>query len=191
MQKPLKHHFQAIVHVLRYLKDTMKYGLIYNKQPESSLKLNSYYDADWGACLSTRRSLIGYYIFIGSSLISWKTKKQNVVRISSAEAEYTSLSQTGCEFKWISHLLEEFGIKFQHPLPMHCDNLAAIEIAKNPVFHYRIKHVEIDIHPIRELVATSFIQTIHVYPKHQLEDVFTKTPSHAQMLPSLINLGMI
>lgn len=99
--------------------------------------------ADWGACRCTRRSLIRFCILLGIALVSWKRKKQSVVSRSSAELEYINMVQTACEVRLISYLLVEFGVHNKFPIPLLCENSAAIAIAKDPVFHKRIKHVEI------------------------------------------------
>lgn len=147
MQKPCTHHLQAAQHVLKYLKGTINCGLFYPNS--SNLKLRAYCDADWGRCKKTKKSLTGYCIFLSDSLISWKTKKQNVVSKSLVEAEYKSMSQTCCELKWLSYYLTNFQIPIQLSIRLYCDSQAAIAIAQNPVFHERTKHVEIDCHIIR------------------------------------------
>ena len=92
---PCKPHWKAALHLLRYLKGFPSQGLFY---PHAySLQLEAYSDADWASCLDSRHSHIGHCIFLGSSLISWKTKKQNTVSRSSAEAEYISMAMTLCE----------------------------------------------------------------------------------------------
>ncbi|KAL0416267.1 UNVERIFIED_CONTAM: Retrovirus-related Pol polyprotein from transposon RE2 [Sesamum latifolium] len=113
---------------------------------DSSLPLTAYSDSDWASCLDTRHSVTGYCIFLGASLISWKTKKQATVSQSSAEAEYQSMGSTVCELLWIGYILGEFGISLDSPIPFHCDNKAAIHITENLVFHERTKHLNIDCH---------------------------------------------
>ena len=105
MNAPRVPHFEAAIHVLKYLKGTMHLGLFYSA--DSVLQLQAYSDADWGACSFSARSLTGYCIFLGDSLISWNTKKQKVVSKSSTEAEYRSISQTASELVWIEGLLSD------------------------------------------------------------------------------------
>jgi len=135
MQQPRVPHFQALLRVLRYLQSAPDLGLLLNNT--SDVSLTAYCDSDWVACVHTRRSVSGYVIFFGHSLISWKSKKQGTVALSSAEAEYRSLRRLVAELAWLSRLLSEFTITDITPIPIKCDNQAAIYIAKNPVFHER------------------------------------------------------
>lgn len=95
----------------------------------NSLEINAYSDADWGARLETRRCLIGYCIFMGSALVSWKTKKQSTVSRSTTKGEYRAMAATLCEFQWISFILRDFKLPISIPIPFYCDNQATIHIA--------------------------------------------------------------
>ena len=97
LHEPHQCHWNAAIHVLRYLKNEPAKGLFYPARPGSALTIEAYCDADWAACPVTRRSITGYCVFLGGSLISWKTKKQITISRSSAEAEYRSMSTTVCE----------------------------------------------------------------------------------------------
>uniref|UniRef100_A0A803Q649 Retrovirus-related Pol polyprotein from transposon TNT 1-94 n=1 Tax=Cannabis sativa TaxID=3483 RepID=A0A803Q649_CANSA len=110
------------------------------------LQLQAFFNADWGTCPDTRRSITGSSIFLGQSLISRKLKKQSIVSKSSAEAEYCSLANTTCEILWLHDILTDFGISSSQPTTIHCDSQAAIHISENAVFHERTKHVNIDCH---------------------------------------------
>ncbi|KAL2226760.1 UNVERIFIED_CONTAM: Retrovirus-related Pol polyprotein from transposon RE2 [Sesamum indicum] len=148
MQHPNKSHWDAALHLVRYLKGIANRGLLFNA--DDDYELQAFCDADWASCQDTRRSLTGYCIFIGKALISWKTKKQATVSRSSAEAEYRSMANTTCELTWIFNLLRNLQIHPPTPVPLHCDNQAALYITANPVFHERTKHIEIDCHLIRD-----------------------------------------
>ncbi|KAK4382488.1 Retrovirus-related Pol polyprotein from transposon RE1 [Sesamum angolense] len=143
-------------------------------------------------CRATaQRSLTGYCIFLGDSLVSWKTKKQPTVSRSSAEAEYRSMGTTVCELLWISYLLHEFGISVTSPIPFHCDNKAAIHITENPVFHERTKHLDIDCHLVRDHFKRGFILPRHVPSHQQVADMFTKSLPAVSFSRLLSKLGMI
>ncbi|KAL0463232.1 UNVERIFIED_CONTAM: Retrovirus-related Pol polyprotein from transposon RE1 [Sesamum latifolium] len=132
LQHPCENHWQTALHVVRYLKGTPTTGLFFPSS--NSLRVQAYCDADWASCLDSRRSVTGFCVFLGGVLISWKTKKQTTVSRSSAEAEYRSMGVTVCEVLWISYLLGDFGIPISAPIPLFCDNRAALHITANPVF---------------------------------------------------------
>eukprot|EP00257_Ricinus_communis_P023174 XP_015583089.1 uncharacterized protein LOC107262327 [Ricinus communis] len=117
----------------RYLKGTFSQSLFL--PTGTSLQLIAFCDANWAACSNTRKSITGFCIFLGNSLLSWKAKKQSTISKSSTEAEYRSMSNTVYELQWISYLLQDFGFKLNLPIPLFCDNKAAIHIATNHVFH--------------------------------------------------------
>ena len=128
----------------------------------------------WATCTDSRRSVTCYCIKYGGALISWKTKKQNTVSRSPAKAEYRSMAITVCELKWISFLLQDMNVSLTWPIPLRCDNQAAIHIAKNPVFPERTKYLDIDCHLVRDHFKQGFILPQHVYSKVQQADIFTK-----------------
>ncbi|XP_021623921.1 uncharacterized mitochondrial protein AtMg00810-like [Manihot esculenta] len=172
MSMPRKPHWEAALHVLRYLKGTLYQGLHY--PVSNDLCLNAYCDSDWAACTYSRKSLSGYCIYLGPCLISWKTKKQTTVSKSSAEAEYRAMANTVCELLWISYVLHNLQVAIQLPIPLHCDTKAAMHIAANPVFHERTKHIEIDCHLFQDQLQQGFILPSHLPTQEQLADIFTK-----------------
>lgn len=168
--QPRLPHLQAVHHLLRYLKGNPGQGLLF---PASSThQLQAFSDADWGTCLDTRRSVTGFCIFLGQSLVSWKSKKQTTVSRSSAEAEYRALASTTSEVLWLTQLLSDFSITISLPTSIYCDNQAAIHIASNPMFHERTKHIELDCHFVRDKVQENIIKILPIRSKEQLADMF-------------------
>ncbi|KAK4409255.1 Retrovirus-related Pol polyprotein from transposon RE1 [Sesamum angolense] len=184
VHQPGQIHMDAALHLVRYLKGCPDRGLFFLQLFHST----AFCDADWASCVDSRRSLTGYCIFLGQALISWKTKKQTTVARSTAEAEYRSLGTTVCELQWISYLLSDFHISVPRPIPVYCDNQAAIHIVANPVFHERTKHLEIDCHLVRDKFKAGFILPSHISGKSQLADLFTKllpSPTFTSFLSKL------
>lgn len=172
-QKPSEDHLNAAHQLLRYLKRAPGRGVLL--KPTENFQLRAFVDADWGACLDTRRSVTSFCIFLGESLISWKSKKQPMVSRSSAEVEYRTFAAVTSELFWIDHLLHDLQIKILQPTVVYCDNQAAITIASNPFFHERTKHIEIDCHFVRDKIIEGFIKLLPVRSSLQLADVFTKS----------------
>ncbi|CAJ2679256.1 unnamed protein product [Trifolium pratense] len=121
------------------------------------------------------RSTSGYCVFVGGNVISWKSKKQNVVVRSSDEAEYRVMALVTCELIWLKQLPKELQFENARPMTLICDNQAALHIASNPVFHERTKHIEIKCHFVREKIESGDIVTSFVNSNDQLADVFTKS----------------
>lgn len=117
--------------VLRYLKHSINKGIMLS--PSSPLQLKMFCDADWASCSTTKKSTLGYCGMLGKSLITWKSKKQQVVARSSAEAEYKSMALACCEIKWLLSLLRDLQCSFIHKANLLCDNQVALYLAADPV----------------------------------------------------------
>ncbi|RVW71518.1 Retrovirus-related Pol polyprotein from transposon TNT 1-94 [Vitis vinifera] len=150
-------HWDAVIRILRYIKSTPGQGVLYENRGHTQVV--GYTDADWAGSPTDRRSTSGYCVFIGGNLISWKSKKQDVVARSSAEAEYRAMALATCELIWLRHLLQELRFGKDEQMKLICDNQAALHIASNPVFHERTKHIEVDCHFIREKIASGCVAT--------------------------------
>ncbi|XP_068640193.1 secreted RxLR effector protein 161-like [Aristolochia californica] len=170
---PRTTHWTVVLRILRYLCGTVHHGLLLSST--SDLVLTGYSDADWAGDPTDRKSTTGYCIFLGNSLVAWKSKKQSVVSRSSVEAEYRAMASITAELIWFRRLLEELGFPQLSATPMFCDNQSAIQIAKNPVFHERTKHIEIDCHFVRHHYLQGSLTLPHVSSTSQLADLFTKS----------------
>ncbi|GJW41480.1 NBS-containing resistance-like protein [Tanacetum coccineum] len=167
-----KEHMTALKRILRYVQGTLHYGLHLYKSPSSALV--SYTDADWGGCPDTRRSTSGYCVYLGDNLISWSSKRQPTLSRSSAEAEYRGVANVVSESCWLRNLLLELHCPLQKATLVYCDNVSTIFLSGNPVQHQRTKHIEMDIHFVREKVARGEVRILHVPSRYQIADIFTK-----------------
>ena len=134
-----------------------------------------YNDADWADSPTNKRSTSRYCVFIGGNLISWKSRKQDVVARSNVEAEYRAIALATCELIWLKHLLQELRFENNEQMKLICDNQVALHISSNPVFHEMTKHIEVDCHFIREKIASGCMTTSFVNSNDQLADIFTKS----------------
>ncbi len=168
---PKESHLQAVKRIFRYLVGTSNVGLWYSKQ--SDINLIAYSDADFAGCKLDRKSTSGTCQFLGANLVSWFSKKQNSVALSTAEAEYIAAGSCCAQVLWIKQQLEDFGIKMDN-IPIKCDNTSAINLTKNPVQHSKSKHIEIRHHFIRDHVMKNDVMIEYVCTENQLADIFTK-----------------
>ena len=128
--------------------------------------------------------------FVGGNLVTWRSKKQNVVARSTAEAEFRSMAHGVCEVLWLKILLSELGLFQVKPLMLYCDNKAALDIAHNPVHHSRTKHIEIDRHFIKEKLDQGIICMTYVSSSNQLADVLTKGLAEKMFSSLCSKMGM-
>ncbi|KAG7543242.1 Reverse transcriptase RNA-dependent DNA polymerase [Arabidopsis thaliana x Arabidopsis arenosa] len=180
---PKASHLKAAYKVIHYLKGTIGLGLFYSAT--SDLCLKAYIDAYWNSCQDSRRSTSGYCMFLGDSLISWKSRKQDVCSASSTESEYRVMAMGSKEIAWLVKLLNEFQVPQSKHVPLFCDSTAAIHIANNSVFHERTKHVKNDCHITRDRIDQGLLKTLHVQTTNQLADVLTK-PLYSALFKSHI-----
>ncbi|XP_070007778.1 uncharacterized mitochondrial protein AtMg00810-like [Nicotiana sylvestris] len=179
MHKPKQSHMEAALRVVRYIKNAPGLGLL--MPSESSRKLKAYCDLDWRGCLKTRKSVTGYLVKFGNALVSWKSKNQDTVPRSSAEAEFRSMASVVAELTWLIGLYKELRVEVEVPMDLYYDSKAAIQIVVNPIFHEHTKHIDIDCHFVREKIIQGLVKTYYVYTKEQQTDLLTKSlgkPQH-------------
>ncbi|KAJ9546206.1 hypothetical protein OSB04_025913 [Centaurea solstitialis] len=172
MHDPRLPHLNALKRILRYLKGTLCHGL--HIKASAVDRLVAYSDADRAGCPNTRRSTSGFCVYLGENLVSWSSKRQHVVSRSSAEAEYRGIANLVAETAWLRNLLLEFCCPLSRATVVFCDNVSAMYLASNLVQHQRTKHVEIDLHFVRERVAIGHVRVLHVPSAYQYADIFTK-----------------
>ncbi|GJU36482.1 uncharacterized mitochondrial protein-like protein [Tanacetum coccineum] len=169
---PTTVHWAAVLHILRYLGGTQFQTLMFPSM--SALDLRAYCDSDWAGDGVSRKSTTGFCIFLGDSLISWKSKKQDVLFKSSTEAEYRAMAVTTSEIVWLRWLLADMGVHISHSTPLYCDNRSAIQIARNSVFHECTKHIEIDCHFTRHHLQAGTISLPFVPSTLQIADAWAR-----------------
>ena len=168
---PKECHLVAVKRILRYLVATPCFGLWYPKG--STFDLVGYSDSDYAGCKVDRKSTSGTCQFLGRSLVSWNSKKQTSVALSTAEAEYVAAGQCCAQLLWMRQTLRDFGYNLSK-VPLLCDNESAIRMAENPVEHSRTKHIDIRHHFLRDHQQKGDIEVFHVSTENQLADIFTK-----------------
>lgn len=148
-------HWSAVKHLFRYLKGTMDMRLTYGPAPfssPSSSLFTVYSDADHAGDLEKKRSTGGYLVNIGTGCVSWSSKLQPLVALSTTEAEYVAAVEAGKEILWMRNLLSELGYTFERASPLLMDSLSAISVAKNPEHHGKMKHLDLRFYWLREAV---------------------------------------
>ncbi|KAH9741041.1 retrovirus-related pol polyprotein from transposon RE2 [Citrus sinensis] len=172
LSNPSVLHWQACKRVLRYLQYTADHGLQFYSS--GSLSLTAFSDADWGSDLDDRKSVGGYCVYLGNNLVLWSSKKQHIVSRSTAESEYRALALTTAEVLWITYLFKELKVSLLRSPVLYCDNKSAEALASNPKYHSKTKHIELDLHFIREHVSRKELQINHVPSCDQVADILTK-----------------
>ncbi|XP_038880011.1 uncharacterized mitochondrial protein AtMg00810-like [Benincasa hispida] len=189
MSCPTVNHWVSLEHILCYLKVALGCGLLYKDYGHTNIECIS--NADWVGSKEDIRSTLGYCVFVGGNLISWKSKKKNVVSRSSAKSEYRAMAQSVCELIWIYQLLVELRFEITTPTKLWCDNQATLHIASNPEFHERTKYIEVDCHFVREEIQQGLVSTGYVKTREQLGDIFMKALDGRRIDYLCNKLGMI
>jgi hypothetical protein len=171
MQVPWKPHLDGVRHTLLYVSATTYYGLFY--EASTDLQVHGYIDVNWASSISDMRSTSGF-MFSFDAAVTWSSKKQSIVVLSSIEAKYKGAAMAACEVAWLRKLLGDLGLHVDRHVVIYCDNLNSIQLARNSVFHARTKHIEVHYHFISEKVLAGEIDFMYVSTKDQVTDIFTK-----------------
>ena len=169
---PGVNHWNALLHVIGYIKNTLDYGLTYSRDAEISP--SAFVDADYGGCKDTRRSTSGYVFTMAGGAVSWSSKRQTTVALSTVEAEYVAMSRCAQQMVWMHSWLNEVQIEFVVPGLIKGDNRGAIALTKNTKDHGKVKHIDIRHHYIRDLLQSGAISIEQVPSADNLADLFTK-----------------
>ena len=186
--KPTTDHWNAVKRVMRYLRGTTKLGIHYSS--ECSNKLIGYSDADWGGDVNDRKSTSGYIFKLNGGAISWRSKKQSCVALSTAEAEYIALSAAAQEFLWLNQLISELTTSENQQITILEDNQSTIAMTHNPQFHGRSKHIDIKYHFVRDHVNNGNIKLMYCPSGDMTADMLTKGLSRENFCKLRENSGL-
>ncbi|GAU44223.1 hypothetical protein TSUD_399870 [Trifolium subterraneum] len=171
MERPTELHLAAAKRVLRYLKGSLDFGILYKRNCE--LRLEGWSDSDYAGDVDDRKSTSGYVFMLGSSPISWSSKKQPIVTLSTTEAEYVSVASCACQAIWLRRILDHL-LQTQECTTIHCDNSSSIKLSKNHVMHGRCKHIDVRYHFLRDLTKEGVVKLIYCSTQDQVADIMTK-----------------
>ncbi|XP_038704736.1 secreted RxLR effector protein 161-like [Tripterygium wilfordii] len=188
MENPTQLHLQAAKRILRYLKGTIDFGVLYSKGGGSNLI--AYADSDYAGDLEDMKSTSGYVFMLGSGAVSWSSKKQPIVTLSTTEAEFIAAASCSCQAVWMRRILGEVDHEQSEATVVFCDNSSTIKLSKNPVLHGRSKHIDVRFHFLRELTNDGVVEMVHCGPQEQVADIMTKPLKLDDFVKMRSRLGM-
>lgn len=193
LENPGYEHWKAALRILQYLKDTCKQGITYGQEGKKMFDLIAYGDADFAGDEDERRSTTGYVVTLFGGPVSWASRRQKLVALSTAEAELVAASQVTQEVMWLRYLvasIEESDHKNIKSTVLNCDNQAAIALVRNKGFHFRTKHIDVKYKFIRKAVQEGIVKVVYCPTEKQLADLLTKglpKPIFVKLREILIN----
>ena len=172
MEAPMMTHLNTTKRILRYLKDTLDYGLLYS--PSKDFKFVGYNDSDWVRDMDDRKSNTGFVFYMGDTTFKWMSKKQPIVTLSTCESKYVAATSDVCHAIWLRSLLKELQMFQEEATKIFVDNKSALALAKNPILHDRSKHINTRYHFIRECIARKEVRLEFMKSHDQVADIPTK-----------------
>ena len=189
-KNPGPQHWKAVKHLFRYLKGTMDLKLTYAPDPISPALFTTYTDADHGGNPDNGRSTSGYVVKMGTGAISWSSRLQSIVALSTTEAEYIAATSAGQEILWLRNFFKELGYTFSSPSTLHIDNQSALSVAKNPEHHGRMKHLDLRFYWLRDEVEKGHIALVHIRTDAMPADILTKALGRVKVGEMIEMLGL-
>ena len=172
LSEPRVNHWLAVKRIFRYVAKTINFGIMFRREQDRPI-ITGFSDADWAGDVASRKSRSGYIFVMGGGAVSWKSKLQDIVTLSTAESEYVAATEAGKEAIWLSGLLTDLGVPAANPTLM-MDNQSAIRLASNPVYHQRTKHIDVRFHKIREWVGSNQFSLAYIPTKEMAANFLTK-----------------
>jgi hypothetical protein len=170
--EPRHEHWIVAKHVLRNIRGTINYGLRYTAS--SDIQLHGFTDSDWAGSAEDRKSTSGMCFSLGSTMISWGSRKQKSVALSTTEAEYIAACEACTEAIWLRKLISDLFDQIPDSTIIHCDNQSCIRLSEHPVFHERSKHIEIKYYFIRDKVQEGEVKLQYIPKDEETIDILTK-----------------
>ena len=189
MEKPTQEHYNGIKRILRYVKGTEGYGLLY-KKGDIKGELIGFSDSDFASDCHDRKSTSGYLFLFGGMAVSWLSQKQSIVSLSSCEAEYIAATSATCQAVWMIQLIRELTSDDESKVKLLVDNQSAITLSKNAGHHNRTKHIDTRYHFIRECVEDKRIEITFIRTEYQLVDIFTNALGKTKFLEMRDQIGI-
>jgi hypothetical protein len=187
--EPRRVHLVAAKNVMRYLKGTLEYGICYSR--DHDFRLVGYTDSDWDGSVYDRKSTSRCCFSLGSTMTSWKSRKQSNIALSTTEVEYVAACSANCEAILLQKVLKDlFDLEMEATVIL-CDNQSCIKMTENPVFHDNSKHIKIRYHYIRDMVQRRVVKIQYVGTDEQVANVLTKPLSHVKFEYFRDKLGIV
>ena len=187
MSNPGMEHWNAVKWILRYLKGTTTKALCFKG---SNAALSGFVDSDLAGDIDSQRSTTGYVFTIGGTAVSWISRLQKVVALSTTEAEYVAATEANKEMIWLQYFLKELG-QTQEDSPLYTDSQSAIHLAKNSAFHSRTKHIQLRYHFIRIVLEEGQLRLEKIHTSENPANMFTKAVPQEKLISSSVSVGLL